>query len=226
MNKAFAAGADRHDWWPDWRGQVCVVVGSGPSTSEIAVQKFKGIAKFVAIKENYNICKWADAVYGCDAHWWAYRRGLPEFRGLKFSYDKVEYFGKDIKKVELDKTSADVLIDVPLLLGSGGNSGHQAINLAVQFGAKRLVLIGFDFQVRSGKPHWYGRSTWPGCHNPGGDNCDRWLRAMTWAAKALRRMKIDVVNCSPLTAIKEFPVMRPDDVIDAWKLREDARAAV
>ena len=35
-------------------------------------------------------------------------------------------------------------------VGWGGNSGFQAINLALQFGAARLLLVGFDCRVDKG----------------------------------------------------------------------------
>jgi hypothetical protein len=51
------------------------------------------------------------------------------------------------------------------VVGGGGNSGFQAVNLAAQFGASRIILIGFDMTDRGGK-HWYGRNHWPMSNNP------------------------------------------------------------
>jgi hypothetical protein len=49
------------------------------------------------------------------------------------------------------------------VIGSGGNSGFQALNLALQFGARRVILVGFDLNLAGGV-HWHGRT--PRLNNP------------------------------------------------------------
>ncbi|HCZ48509.1 MAG TPA: hypothetical protein DCZ11_05850, partial [Gammaproteobacteria bacterium] len=41
----------------------------------------------------------------------------------------------------------------PLRIHQGGNSGYQALNLAVLLGAERVILLGYD--MHGG--HWHGR---------------------------------------------------------------------
>lgn len=90
------------------------------------------------------------------------------------------------------------------MVGSGGNSGFQALNLAVQFGARRILLVGFDMNDRGGV-HWYGRNSWPMANNPDHNNFRRWIAAFEGAAPLLKSMGIEVVNLSPHSAIQCFP---------------------
>lgn len=221
MTSITEEGLKKFPWWKDWRGETCVIVCSGPSLKKEDVEAFRGKAKFIAVKENYNVCPWADVVYGCDAHWWVYRRGLKEFSGLKLSYDQVHDFPGPIQ-IQMDRTQDRILLETPGLIGNGGNSGFQSMNIAAQFGAKQLVMLGLDCHARSGAPHWYGRSAWPGAWNPGEQNFFRWLKAFDNAAKDLAAAGISVLNCSPFTSIKSFPVRSAAEIISLWRLHEPA----
>lgn len=103
----------------------------------------------------------------------------------------------------------------PGTIGGGGNSGFQALNLAVQFGAKRILLVGFDMTDRSGV-HWYGRNHWVGASNPNQSVFSRWIVAFCGAAQDLARMNIEVVNASPHSALECFPKLSVKDVVEAW----------
>lgn len=106
--------------------------------------------------------------------------------------------------MKIEKHRDEILLDEVGLVGSGGNSGFQALNLAVQFGAKRIILFGFDMNDRSGV-HWYGRNAWPLANNPNHDNFRRWIAAFEGAAPVLEALGVEVINASPNSAIKAFP---------------------
>lgn len=224
MNKAAELGPKTYPWWKDWRDATGLIVASGPSTSELELSKLKGKVRCLAIKENYNICKWADVVYGCDSHWWIYRRGLPEFSGLKLCYECPPEFPGPIK-IQIEKVSSDILTETPGVIGNGYNSGFQALNLLVQFGCSRIILMGFDFHDRGGN-HWYGRNNWPGANNPSELNFPRWLKVLERAKRTLDKLEVDVINSSRLTAIKTFRVRSVSQIIDDWDLHETRNVAV
>lgn len=162
-------------------------------------------------------------VYGCDAPWWRYRRGLPEFTGIKVTWsgnDLSEY--PDIRKVEIAKDARGkyaegMQFDRPCeVIGGGGNSGFQALNLAVQMGARRIILIGYDM-TDSGRAHWYGRNGWKGANNPDSTNYRRWMKAFESARPVLDGMGVEVVNVSPITALKAFPRRSIEDALKGWE---------
>ncbi len=121
----------------------------------------------------------------------------------------------DIRRIEIEKTGDTLLFDKPGKTGSGGNSGFQALNLAVLWGAKRILLIGFDMTDRSGV-HWYGRNNWPQANNPNQSNFKRWIAAFDAAAPVLAGMGVEVVNATTSYAMKCFPRRSIEDALRAW----------
>lgn len=91
------------------------------------------------------------------------------------------------------------------IVGWGGNSGFHAINLAVQFGVKKIILIGYDMRIDKGV-HWHGDHTGL-LNNPNSRNVERWRRAVDNAAELLKALNIEVVNVSPVSALSSYPIM-------------------
>lgn len=151
-------------------------------------------------------------VYGCDAAWWMHRKGLTEFHGLKVCYAGNNLAGyPEIRRIEIDKHTDKLLFETGKT-GSGGNSGFQALNLAVQWGARRILLIGFDMTDASGV-HWYGRNSWHQANNPNESNFKRWIAAFGAAAPVLAKMGVEVINCSVHSAMKCFPRRSIEDAL-------------
>lgn len=216
-NAAAELGPSRFKWWQDWRGECAAIVASGPSMKQVDVGQLRDRIHVIAIKENVNVCPWADVVYGCDAAWWIWRKGLPEFRGVKIAHGvQATTRFPDLAKVKIEHVDR-LLTDDPAVIGSGGNSGFQALNLAVQFGATSIILVGFDMHAKGGQ-HWYGRNIGPGMNNPQESNFQRWLKAFNTIAPECRQRKIDVINASPHSAINCFPHKRLEQVLGEWGL--------
>lgn len=158
-------------------------------------------------------------VYGCDAAWWRHRHGLPEFNGLKVAWSGAQVDFPDLRRVEIAKEGSvytnRMLFGAVGKIGGGGNSGFQALNLAVQLGARRVLLIGFDMTDRAGV-HWYGRNGWRMANNPDADCFRRWLRAFQAAAPVLEAMGVDVVNTSPISDLKGFRKAPLKKALEEW----------
>lgn len=163
------------------------------------------------------LCPWADVVYGCDGPWWKARKGLPNYNGLKLAHDtSVCAAYPDVHKIEV--LNDDKLhFNEPGVVGSGGNSGFQALNLAAQFGAKRIMLIGFDMHVGSGL-HWYGRNGWKNANNPTSPNLMHWRDVFENQAHVFQRQGIEVVNVSPDSALVCFPRATIAETLASWGL--------
>lgn len=202
--------------WPDWRGQAVAIIASGPSVKKADVDLLKGRLPVLAIKKNVELAPWADAVYGCDFSWWRAVRGLPDFKGLKLAYDaKCAQYG--VQKIDIALNDHRLLFDRIGLVGAGDNSGFQAINLVAQFGADRILLIGFDMQDRSGV-HWYGRNMAQGQSNPTETQFRRWRAHLGAAAPDLEARGIEVVNASPLSFLKCFRFGTVEETLKRWGL--------
>lgn len=206
------------DWWPDWHGRAAAIVASGPSARKANVGLLQGRVKAIAIKESHELCPWADAVYGCDSAWWKNCNGLIGYQGIKITFGatlRPSY--PDIRSIEIDRHGDKILTDKIGFIGSGGNSGFQAINLAVQFGAKRILLIGFDVHGRNGL-HWYGRNNGPGRNNPNDDNFKRWREALDNAVPEFERLGVSVLNASFKSDLKGFRKVTVEEALAEWRL--------
>ena len=77
------------------------------------------------------------------------------------------------------------------------------MNLAVQFGARKVVLVGFDMRVDQGT-HWHGDHP-KGLNNPAEVNVARWRRVLDRQADKLNRLGVEVLNASPVSSLTAYP---------------------
>jgi hypothetical protein len=218
-NEASPAHAASPDWFPNWSGQACAIIATGQSAKNANIGLLKGRVKVIAIKEAaVDLCPWADVAYGCDAPWWKHRKGLPEFAGLKIGWDEKIPF-QDVRRIKIKRALPNgyvdkILTDQPGVIGGGQNSGFQAANLAIQFGANRIMLIGFDL---SGE-HYYGRNDWFKAGNPDKSVFDACIK--TWADNAdlLRSLGVQVINTNNGSALRCFPKHSIDDAMKSWDI--------
>lgn len=134
----------------------------------------------------FRLAPWADVLYAMDAAWWD--RHLDEVRRV-FGGRKVNPWGAMGRDVER------VRGDLPR------NSGAAAIALAAMWGARRIVLLGYDCQKTGGRSHWHGDHP-AGLGNAG--SIHRWPAIFDKVAASLRG-RVQVVNATEHTALKCFP---------------------
>lgn len=99
-------------------------------------------------------------------------------------------------------------IGEPGIVGWGSNGGFQAINLAVQLEARRILLCGFDCSIEKGI-HFHGSHPSP-LNNPRQASVDRWRAVLDAQAPLLEQIGIEVINCAPhsrLTAYRRQPLL-------------------
>lgn len=81
----------------------------------------------------------------------------------------------------------------------GSNSGYQAINLAYLMGADCIILLGYDMHRRNGN-HFFGD------HPKKFTNGDysSFVPRFDALAKDLAREGVEVINCTPGSALHQF----------------------
>ena len=122
----------------------------------------------------------------------------------------------DVKRVEIrDKKLERILLDEPMAIGSGCNSGFQALNLAAQFGVKGVMFIGLDRTDKNGL-HFYGRNNWDGANNPQRENFQTWQRGFANAGAFFLSRGVDIVNCSSETAVTAFRKDTIKKTLNVW----------
>lgn len=197
------------------------ILASGPSTKKSGVERLKGRMTTFAIKRNIELAPWAEAVYGCDYPWWRSVRGLPDFKGVKLAYADRACDQYGCTKVKIPDVKSDRLLFGEIgTVGAGGNSGFQALNLALQFGATKILLVGFDYVGE----HWYGRNNWQGGGNPSESNFKRWRATLEAAAPVLMERGVEVINASQTSTVKAFPKRSIADALEAWGLMQSEAA--
>jgi uncharacterized Rossmann fold enzyme len=122
-----------------------------------------------------------------DAAWW--ERHIEEVRR---DFQGVSYSSNDFP--------AQGIVRVKQPFKAFGNSGAGAIALAAKFGAKRIILLGYDCQHTGGMKHWHGDHP-AGLGNAG--RIERWPDKFKRLAATLEG--VEVINCSRATALTVFP---------------------
>lgn len=176
------------------------LIGGGPSLTVEDVEYVRHRARVIAINDAYKLAPWALTLYAADKKWIDWHDGVPDFKGMKYSIESHDTTTRPHWTV-LRNTGTHGLELQPRGLRTGYNSGYQAINLAVHFGAKRIVLLGYDMAPNpDGPSHWFGEhpdkipSPYP-----------EMRAAFESLVDPLAAIGVDVVNCSRRTALTTFP---------------------
>ena len=178
-----------------------VCLGGGPSLTREDVEWCRGKATVIAINDAYKLAPWADVLYACDAKWWKWHRGVPEFSGLKYALEADAGQWPNVQVLE--NTGEHGIETQPTGLRTGRNGGYQAINLAVHLGATRVLLLGYDMQAKKGQPsHWFGEHP-VAIRSP----FQMFLEHFPAIVTPLRQLGVTVINCSRETALELFPRM-------------------
>jgi hypothetical protein len=201
--------------WPDWSGQTAAIIGTGPSAGKVNYLEIaKSGSKVIAIKSSWRLAAWSDVLYGIDKGWWIANLGAPQFTGLKVSPSPsvCRVFGARLVTL---KTTDRILTGEVGRLGcglrtGGGFSGFQAINLAVQFGAKRIILIGFDMNLSNGA-HW--SKDVRGVAKPLAERTESWRKSLDAAVTQFDELGVEVINCSSASSLMAYPKMSIEEAL-------------
>ncbi|HCE6817724.1 hypothetical protein ACSBR8_21920 [Pseudomonas aeruginosa] len=88
------------------------------------------------------------------------------------------------------------------------NSGAGAASLAAFWGARRIILLGYDCQKTGGRAHWHGDH--PAALGNAG-SVDKWPSQFRQLAAHLAGL--EVINCSRETALEAFPRRPLEEVL-------------
>lgn len=133
---------------------------------------------------------------------------------MKVSQDKkIDKSFPEIHRVVCERNIEHLIIDTPGHIGWGGNSGFHVINLALQWGASKIILVGYDMRLDKGI-HWHGAHP-KGLHNPSNSNVARWRNVVDQAYNVLEALDVVAINCSSISALKNYPKMTLEEALNA-----------
>jgi len=187
---------------PRWSGQTVICMASGPSLTGDDVQAVRGRGRVIVVNATFRLAPWADVLYGADETFWQHY--LPEIDASGVTGERWTCSSRAARALDLHYVKAlpgSGLSLLPNTITTGGNSGYQAVHLAALWGARRIVLLGYDMQRTGGREHWHGKHE-GGLRN--GRNFDFWRRRFGPLAKDLKARGIQVINCTRETALDCF----------------------
>lgn len=198
-----------------WTGETVAILATGPSLTPEVCAAVHGKARVIAINDAHRLAPWADVLYSSDRHWYPHHKGVPSFTGMKFgigsTVGKSNRFSDYPGITVLKNTGYTGLELDPKGLRNGRNSGFAAINLAVHFGASRIVLVGYDMGIRGGQVHFFGNHQ--GMSNPTDAHFGTFRRVFSTMVEPLNALSIEVINCTPGSSLDVFPMAELRDVL-------------
>lgn len=178
-----------------WEGATVAILASGPSMSQAVADAAASFPR-IAINNTVDLAPYAEMVYGCDAKAWLAYPQMLDGPGSKVTIDPAVP-QRVVNLLQNGGTSG--YDDDHSSLRTGHNSGFQALQLAIKAGAQRVLLLGFDMHGA----HWFGDHP---AHLQDRDDhlFARFIGEFEKVAPAYARMGVDVVNCTPGSALTCF----------------------
>lgn len=206
-----AATRDERFWTPEplFNQQTVFVLGGGPSLAGFDVERLRDRRVF-AVNMSLYLCPWADLLFFMDTHWFNENRAAVEaFPGVVVTGsrhakaalpDKLKRVGF-VNKAEFEFGTHE--------LKFCRTSGHAAVAVAIAMRATRIVLLGFDMRLANGRSHYHDAY---GTQDMKLFRDDFLIHFQGWN-EAARRCGVRIINCTPDSALTEFPVATLDEVL-------------
>ncbi len=196
---------------PEWTGETAFLIGGGPSLRGFDASILRG-RRVIAINNSWELAPWADVLYFCDYKWWEWH-GDKVTEGFEGRYIVTpSQILKDPRGRLVTLTGGTGLETDPGGLRHGSNGGYQAINLAYHFGAKRIVLLGYDMTADK-RTHFHdGHPT---------TKMDAYRRTLEFSmlpkfptiVEPLKKAGVEVINATPGSALKCWPYRPLEEIL-------------
>lgn len=226
-----------------WPGETIAIIGGGKSLTDEQIERCRGRCRVVAINRAYVRAPWADWLWGCDpGRFWAWCSRIGPERINHDEPDPLDFAGtkiavwcpglagpheqyiptlvaegvKVIRHGGAEEECHTGISDDPGLV-KGDNSCSQLISALHHTGCECIILLGIDMRNERAadgridhraETHWHAR--WPTSDPDFAGIVIPRLRTM---AEPLRARRVEVINCSPGSALDAFPRARLEDVL-------------
>jgi hypothetical protein len=179
-----------------------VCLASGPSLSEtdveaVRVWRSQSPDRLVVVANTtFRIAPWADALFAMDSRWWKghYAEVRETFQGRRLTTANLDS-RFDVEKIKVNNYR---------------NSGAGCVSIAVDYGYRFVILLGYDCMPDGNLTHWHGS------HPQGMSDAKTikvWPVIFGSMARDMKRQGVKVVNASHRTALTCFERMALDDVL-------------
>lgn len=208
-------------WTPEplFAGETVFCVASGPSLTQETCDRLRG-RRVIVVNSSWRLAPWADVLFFTDSGWFeANRAVVTAWEGLVVSMSRTakRELPDKVKRVRgfgqptFPPRRFPPLGDPHIL--QGRSSGHTAIALAIGLGASRVAMVGYDMRLVNGREHFH--------HDERIYQAPRDLTLYEnefvpgfkgWQA-ASQVSGVEIVNCTPGSAVTEFPFADLDQLV-------------
>lgn len=164
---------------------VCIASGPSLTAEDCKAIEVSGFST-IAVNNSWEIARFCEVVYAGDFNWWRENIGKLDIPATKWSCSPSA-----VAKFKLNHHR----------MTGAYNSGMRAIQLAMDLGAKRVLMLGYDCSIMRGT-HWHGKH--PITSNPTSAKCTIWRNQFVHLAETAKQKRIDVINCSRETSLTCF----------------------
>lgn len=200
-----------------------IIVAGGPSVT-LADIRLIGMARnadavrVITVNDAVYPCWFADIAYAADAHWWEHHFSLPNFPGNRACHDhKADPKTNDLPDTvtRLQSNGVSGFDHDRRFIKTGGSSAYGAVHIAINWGAKRIILVGVDLGYESqDHVHWYGNHTKPeySMIDPTESLFGRWRQHFNELSEEIAG-SVEIINVSPTSTLTCFPKMSLKEAI-------------
>lgn len=181
---------------------VCVGNGGSLTLDDLAIVRDSG-APTIVINDVYKWAPWASILYAPDYRWW--NNNWPDLaranwqgRFMTIDPDAAIDFRLELAHCEDLHVPMLGLNPNPDVLRHGYSGGFQAMEIARMLGARRIVLLGYDYGA-TGHSHAV-----PGFYHPTPSDYGTMITAFDAAADQLKKEGTEVINCTRESALTCF----------------------
>lgn len=206
-------------WLPEplFKGETVFCLASGPSLTQAICDRVRG-RRTIVINSSCTLAPWADVLFFTDSGWFQLHRSIvEEWPGLVISMSRTakRELPNKVRRIRgwSDPTLPKGVFPVPGAphVRQGRSSGHTAISLAIALGAIRVVMLGYDMRLIGDREHHHSEYI----RQPRNLAIykDDFVPAFKgWHQNALD-VGVEIVNCTPGSAVTEFPFADLDEVL-------------
>jgi hypothetical protein len=194
-----------------WEGWTVVLIASGPSLTRGQVTTARNAwaekrCKVLGCNDAYRIAPWIDGLYASDTKWWDHHIESVRDTHIDLLFSQCQMsckkYGLWYTPGRSPNPHGPGLSFDPRCLVFGYNSGFSLFNLSILLGVTKVILIGYDCKVSdTHQKHWFGD------HPPQMNKLpeyESWAKCYYSTVDLLDERGIEVVNCSPGSAIGAF----------------------
>ena len=196
----------------NWEGKDISIIGGGHSLKSFNFESIRGKCN-IGINEAFRLGEEiAPIVFFGDFQWWNRRKWELEekYKGILVTTAKL------LEGVKFPRMFVVPSISYGMERGKiawNFNSGAAALNLALELGAKRVFLLGFDLGASpEGETHWHDYYT----NKPTEAHFERFKRGFEYVAIGARELfpDVEIYNVSNgQTKLEIFPIISFEDYL-------------